>query len=190
MKDRDLKTLYITDRKEWRDWLEKNFETEKEIWLVFPNKSSGKPALKYNDAVEEALCFGWIDSTVRKLDDDHKIQWFTKRKNKNYYSQSNRERLRWLWDNDLIHPSIRGEIEKIVEEEFIFPEDILKEIEKDELARKFFQTFSDSYKRLRIGYIEAARSRPEEFQRRLLNFMKKTRENKLIPGYGGIDKYY
>ena len=185
-----MKTVYFTKRKDWREWLENNFETEKEIWLVFPNKSTGKPCLIYNDAVEEALCFGWIDSTVKKLDDNHKIQWFLPRKNKSYYSQSNKERLKWLWEHNLIHPKVMKEIEKVVQEEFYFSPDIIDSIKQDELVWKNYQGFSESYKRIRIGYIEAARIRPEEFEKRLSHFIKKTREGKMIAGYGGIDKYY
>ena len=187
---KNIKMLYITDRAEWRRWLEDNFETEKDIWLVFPLKSSGKPALLYNDAVEEALCFGWIDSTVKSLDSEHKIQWFLPRKNKSYYSQSNKERLKWLWKNDLIHPEIRKEVEEVVHEEFIFPADIIERLKQDKVVWKNYQQFSETYKRLRVGYIDAARIRPEEFEKRLSNFIKKTRENKLVAGYGGIEKYY
>jgi uncharacterized protein YdeI (YjbR/CyaY-like superfamily) len=60
------KTLYVNNRDDWRNWLAANFDKEKEIWLILPNKQSDKPALLYNDAVEEALAFGWIDSTVKK----------------------------------------------------------------------------------------------------------------------------
>ena len=185
-----MKTQYFTNRKDWRKWLENNFETEKEIWLIFPNKSSGKPCLIYNDAVEEALCFGWIDSTVKSLDNEHKIQWFLQRKNKNYYSQSNKERLKWLWKNDLIHPKIRKDVESVVHEVFCFPPDIIERLKQEKTVWENFQRFSDTYRRLRIGYIEAARIRPEEFEKRLSNFIKKTRENKLVAGYGGIEKYY
>ena len=71
------KTLYVTNRKNWRAWLEKNFESEAEIWLVYPKKSSGKERILYNDAVEEALCFGWIDSIVKSMDEDHSVQRFS-----------------------------------------------------------------------------------------------------------------
>ena len=185
-----MKTQYFTNREDWRKWLESNFETEKEIWLIFPNKAAGKPCLIYNDAVEEALCFGWIDSTVKKLDDKHKIQWFLPRKNKAYYSQSNKERLKWLWANNLIHSKVIKDIEEVVREEFHFPPDIIDRIKQDEIVWKNYQGFSESYKRIRIGYIEAARIRLEEFEKRLSNFINKTRENKMISGYGGIDKYY
>ncbi|WP_455640022.1 YdeI/OmpD-associated family protein [Parabacteroides sp.] len=186
----DLKTLHFTNRKDWRKWLENNFETEKEIWLIFPNKSAEIACISYNDAVEEALCFGWIDSTLKKLDDKHKIQWFLPRKNKTYYSQANKERLKWLWIHDLIHPRIKKEVETVVQEEFCFPQDIIERIKQDKIAWENYQKFSEPYKRIRIGYIEAARSRFEEFEKRFSNFMNKTRENKLITGYGGIDKYY
>jgi len=185
-----METQYFTNRKDWRKWLESNFETEKDIWLIFPNKSTGKPCLIYNDAVEEALCFGWIDSTVKKLDDKHKIQWFLPRKNKTYYSQSNKERLKWLWAHHLIHPQIIKDIEKVVQEEFYFSPDIIDRVKQDEIVWKNYQGFSESYKRIRIGYIEAARKRAEEFEKRLSNFINKTREHKMISGYGGIDKYY
>jgi uncharacterized protein YdeI (YjbR/CyaY-like superfamily) len=186
----DNKIKYFENRNDWRQWLADNFETAKEIWFVFPGKSSGKKSITYNDAVEEALCFGWIDSTIRKLDDNHTIQWFLPRKNKNYYSTSNRERLKWLWEKDLIHPKIRKEVESIVREEFVFPDDIIEILKKDDTVWKNYQEFSDSYKRIRIGYIDAARIRPEEFEKRLLNFIHKTKENKIIRGHGGIEKYY
>ncbi len=62
------KTLYVNNRNEWRGWLASNFDKEKEIWLLYPAKNSGKKRIEYNDAVEEALSFGWIDSTVKRND--------------------------------------------------------------------------------------------------------------------------
>ena len=185
-----LKMLYFTNRKDWRKWLENNFESEKEIWLIFPRKSTGQLCMSYNDAVEEALCFGWIDSTLKRLDDNHNIQWFLPRKNKAYFSQPNRERLKWLWERDLIHSKVKNDVERVVQEVFNFPPDIIDRIKQDEVAWENYQKFSESYKRIRVGYIEAARKRHEEFEKRLSNFLSKTRENKMIAGYGGIDKYY
>ena len=85
------KTLYIKTRSDWRNWLKKNYKTEKEIWLVFQNKSSGKTGITYEDAVEEALCFGWIDSIVKKIEKDSRVQRFTPRNPKSSYSQLNKE---------------------------------------------------------------------------------------------------
>ena len=101
-----LKTLYITDRKAWRVWLEKKFDKEKEIWLIYPKKSSDKPRIQYNDAVEEALCFGWIDSTVKSFNEDSSVQRFSPRNPKSSFSQANKERLKWLLQNNLLHSSV------------------------------------------------------------------------------------
>lgn len=183
-------SLYVTERKDWRAWLEKNFEQQTEIWLVYPKKPSGKPRIEYNTVVEEALCFGWIDSTVKSLDEHHSIQRFTPRNPKSSFSQTNKERLKWLYEEQLIHTTQIPKIESIIKEEFHFPDDILDEIKKLPIAWENYQKFSVSYKRIRIAYIDSARKRPEEFKKRLSNFITKTTENKLIKGFGGIEKYY
>src|SRR5512134_1286186 len=90
------KTLHVTKRKDWRSWLSKHYKSEKEIWLVYYKKETGKPRISYNDAVEEALCFGWIDSTFKTLDKERTAQRFSPRKPKSGYSQANKERLRAL----------------------------------------------------------------------------------------------
>jgi len=182
--------IHFENREEWRGWLAENFETVNGIWFVFPNKSAGRNGISYNDAVEEALCFDWIDSTIKSLDKDHKIQHFTPRDPKSPYSQANKERLRWLLENKMIHPKFENKIQKALSEPFIFPDDIIGQLKEDETVWKNYQRFSDTYKRIRIGYIEAARKRPEEFEKRLANFLIKTKENKLIKGFGGIEKYY
>ncbi len=187
---KELDTLYLTDRRAWRKWLQKNFDKKNDIWLVYPKKSSGKPRIEYNTAVEEALCFGWIDSTVKSLDADHTMQRFTKRRPKSSYSQANKERLKWLFKENRIHSSIKEGVGAIIDQEFEFPSDILDQIRKDRRAWENYQKLSDPYKRIRIAYIDSARKRPVEFQKRLLNFIAKTKENKLIKGFGGIEKYY
>lgn len=183
------KKLYFPDREKWRIWLEKNFESEKEIWLVFPKKASGKPRIPYNDAVEEALCFGWIDSTIKSFDEESYIQRFSPRNPKSTYSQPNKERLKWLSKQKMLHPSIQEKVQDTLKQKFVFPEDILSAIRKDKKAWDNYTQFSEAYKRIRIAYIDAARKRPEEFNKRLENFIQMTRENKQI-GFGGIEKYY
>ncbi len=185
-----LATLYLVDRKEWRLWLQDNFEKENEIWLVYPRKSSGKPRIIYNDAVEEALCFGWIDSIVKTLDNEHTIQRFSKRKPKSTYSQANKERLKWLAEKNMLSSSVFAEVKNVIEEQFVFPADILTSIRNNKLAWDHYKKLSESYKRIRVAYIDAARKRPEEFKKRLRNFITKTSEGKLITGFGGINKYY
>ena len=187
---KEIITKYFIDRKEWRKWLEKNFETKDDIWLEYPLKKTGKKRIVYNDAVEEALCFGWIDSTVKSLNEETSIQRFCKRKKSSTFSQPNIERLKWLFENNLIHDSIKNEVLIIIQQEFVFPKDIIKHLISEKAVWENYQNFSERYKRIRIAYIDSARKRPEEFKKRLNNFIAKTKENKLIKGFGGIDKYY
>ena len=186
----EKKMIFCTDRSEWREWLSGNFETEKEIWFVFPSVSSCEKGVSYNDAVEEALCFGWIDGQAGTLDETHQLRRFTPRIKGSTYSQPNIERLKYLDQCGMIHSKVRASVEDVISAPFVFPEDILEEIRRDDVAWKNYQSFSEPYKRIRIAYINAARKRPEEFKKRLKNFIKRTRENKLIVGYGGVDKYY
>ncbi len=183
-------TKYFTDRKQWRNWLQDNFESEKEIWLIYPHKSSGKKRIPYNDAVEEALCFGWIDSIIKSYDESSSVQRYSPRKKRSNWSQPNKERLKWLDANNLLHSSVKEATRHIIEEEYVFPADILSELKKDKTVWENYQKFTDGYKRIRIAYIDDSRIRPDYFKKRLDNFIKHTRQNKLIPGFGGIDKYY
>ena len=186
----DISTKYFIDRQVWRSWLKTNFETKNDIWLEYPLKKTGKERILYNDAVEEALCFGWIDSNVKSLNQETTIQRFCKRRNKSSFSQPNKERLKWLYKKKLIHPTLNRDVEKIIQEKFLFPKDILRKLKLDKTAWNNYESFSEAYKRIRIAYIDSARKRPEEFIKRLDNFITKTKENKLIKGFGGIDKYY
>jgi uncharacterized protein YdeI (YjbR/CyaY-like superfamily) len=160
-----------------------------EIWLILPKRSSGERKIPYNDSVEEALCFGWIDSIQRPYDEHHTVQRFSPRRKGSKYSQQNIERLRYLSHRGLLLPEVEEAVRYLLQKEFIFPQDILDEIKKDPIVWNNFQAFSDPYKRIRIAYIDDSRDRPEEFNKRLNNFIKKTRENKII-GFGGIEKYY
>ncbi len=93
-------------------------------------------------------------------------------------------------ENRMIHPKFEDKIRKVLSEPFIFPNDIMDKLREDKGLWQNYQRCSDAYKRIRIAYIEAARKRPEEFERRLHNFIDKTKDNKRITGFGGIDKYY
>jgi uncharacterized protein YdeI (YjbR/CyaY-like superfamily) len=183
------KTLHITNRKDWRKWLREHYKTEKDIWLVYYKKETGKPRIAYNDAVEEALCFGWIDSTYKTLDDKRTAQRFSPRKPKSPYSPANKERLRKLLKQRKVIKEVRESFGNILKEKFEIPEDILTAIKANEEAWKHFQKFSQAYKRIRIGFIDGARNRPAEFQKRLRYFIKMTEKNKQY-GFGGIEKHY
>lgn len=181
--------LYIVDRKEWRMWLESNYSSRKDVWLVYPKKISGKQRILYDDAVEEALCFGWIDSIVKKIDDVTIAQRFSLRKKKSKYSEANKARLRWLNRERILLPEIRDSLKDILEEKYVAPSDIIEEIRSNERAWDNFQTFSLEYISIRLGYIDRARKRGLEFNKRLKYFIKMTEKNKQF-GFGGISKYY
>ena len=186
-----LKNIFYTSkREEWRAWLSKNYRTAKEVWFVFPMKETGEESLSYNDAVEEALCFGWIDSTIKHIDKTHRAQHFTPRKKGSAYSRPNIERLIWLEKNNLLMEEIRLEVLELIRAPYVFPDDIISCIKTDLLTWENFNSLSDGYKRIRIAYIDAARKRPEEFKKRLENFIAKTHDGKIIKGFGGIEKYY
>ena len=120
-----MKTFYTSEREIWREWLAEHFEIESEVWFVFPMKESGDKALSYNDAVEEALCFGWIDSTIKHIDPTHRAQRFTPRKKGSPYSRPNIERLIWLDERGMLHPSVREAVLPIISTPYVFPIDIL-----------------------------------------------------------------
>lgn len=141
-----LKTLYTNDRKIWREWLSENFEEEKEIWFVFPKKESGEESLSYNDAVEEALCFGWIDSTINQFDSLHRVQRFSPRRKGCGYSRANIERLIWLESQGMIHPKVIDSILQLIKTPYEFPVDILEVIRSDKKAWENYQYFRKSTK--------------------------------------------
>ena len=87
-----MKTFYTSERELWREWLSEHFQTESEIWFVFPMKESGDKALSYNDAVEEALCFGWIDSTLKRLPDGRLAQRLSPRRKRSHWTELNKQR--------------------------------------------------------------------------------------------------
>jgi len=176
------KTLYVKDRKQWRKWLSKNYNEEKEIWLIYYKKSSGKPRIPYNDAVEEALCYGWIDSTVKSINKESFAQRFTPRSPKSQLSIMNEERVRRLIKEKKMTRAglnaISHTFDKNKKEKLKIAPDILKKLKENKEAWKNFQNFPESYKKIRIGYIESRRERPDLFKSSLNNFIKMTSKNK------------
>ncbi|MFC1740985.1 YdeI family protein [Nanoarchaeota archaeon] len=177
------KTLYVIDRKKWRSWLAKNHNKKKDIWLIYYRKSSGKKRIPYNDAVEEALCYGWIDSILKGIDEEKFAQRFTPRTSKSNLSEMNKERIRLLVKQKKMKSVGLTAIQHVSFDptkntKLKIASDILKSLKKDEKTWGYFQKFSESYKRIRIKWIEGARTRPELFKKRLRYFLKMTAKNK------------
>ena len=146
--------------------------------LIYYKKASGKARIPYDDAVEEALCFGWIDSTVKSFDKESTVQRYTPRNPKSNWSQLNKERARMLIERGLMTPAGLSKLGNVLDEKFEMPKDILKKLKKDKEAWGNFKKFPERYKRIRIAFIDGSRVRPEVFEKRLNYFIKMTKLNK------------
>ncbi|MCP4166210.1 MAG: hypothetical protein GY759_09995 [Chloroflexi bacterium] len=181
-------TLYVANRVAWRQWLQENHKTATEIWLVYYRKHTGIPRIPYNDAVEEALCFGWIDSKTGTVDDGRYAQRFTPRRPRSSYSQTNIERLRRMVSQDKVVPDVLATLGDVLDQTFKFPADIEAALRASERAWEHFQSYSESYQRIRVAYIDSARKRPEEYEKRLKHLIRMSEQDKQF-GFG-IEAYY
>lgn len=177
------KTLYVTNRKQWRSWLAKNHNKEKEIWLIYYRKSSGKKRIPYNDSVEEALCYGWIDSILKRIDEQKFAQRFSPRRTNSVLSQLNKERIHRLIEKKKMTVKGLNAVKHVFDHssknsKCTIKDDILRLLKEDKTTWENFQKFPESYKRIRIEWIEGARTRPELFKKRLEYFLKMTAKNK------------
>lgn len=173
------KMLRAPNRKAWRSWLAKNHRAKKEIWLVYARKHTGKARVPYDDAVEEALCFGWIDGTVKRIDENYFAQRFSPRRSpKSQLSETNKERVRRMIAAGLMTPAGMEKIAARMAEVFIWPKDVLAELKKNRIAWKNFRRFPESYQRVRLGWLNNSRHRADVFQRRLAHFLKMTEQNR------------
>jgi uncharacterized protein YdeI (YjbR/CyaY-like superfamily) len=182
--------LYVSNRKDWRKWLVKNQATEKEIWLVYYKKHTGKERIPYTDAVEEALCFGWIDSIITRLDDQKFAQKFTPRKDNSNWSDLNKKRVEQMIAQNKMTESGLRKIRKAREtgkwdEIIIFPEmsklhpDFKNELEKNPRAKENFSFLAPSYKKHYIGWISSAK-REETQKRRILKAIELLEKNQKL----------
>lgn len=176
-------TIYLTSRKEWRAWLAKHHKTKTEVWLVYYRKNTGTPRIPYNAAVEEALCYGWIDSIIKKLDKDRFAQRFSARKRTSSLSQMNKERVRDLIAKKKMTKAGLAAISHVYdikkEQPFIIPPEILKALKTNKYAWDNFRTLPGPYIRIRISYIESRKRHSEElYQKALRHFIEMTAKGK------------
>jgi len=180
------KTFYATNRREWRAWLSKHHRTAPEIWLIYYKQQSGKPRIPYNHAVEEALCYGWIDSLLKPIDANCYAQRFSPRRPTSRLSAMNRERVRRLiasgrmtrFGLESIKHAFDHKRDTKPRPKWEVPNDILRRLKRDRTIWRNFQRFPASYQRIRIGWIVAARRRRDVFEQRLRYFLKMTAQNK------------
>lgn len=175
--------FYPEKRVDWRNWLQSHHQSKKEIWLRTFNKASAKPSVSYDDLVEECLCFGWIDGTVKKFCEESKVQRITPRKKKSFLSELNRQRIWKLQKIGLMTPAGVAPISEQIgspDDPFLIPDWVLDQLQAETEVWKNFEAFPHYYKRLKVGWIlETSTNRREEMQRRLNHFLKMTKQGKM-----------
>lgn len=182
--------LHVINRDDWRAWLRKNHSTKKEIWLIYYKRRTGKPRIPYDDAVEEALCFGWIDSLVKKIDDEKFAQKFTPRKGKSKWSEANKKRARKMIKEGKMtkvglakirEAKSNGEWFKTapVKKGLVIPAYVKKAFATNEKALDNFNNLANGYKRQLVGWITSAK-KEETRKRRLTEAVQLLGQNKKL----------
>ncbi|MHA1543546.1 MAG: YdeI/OmpD-associated family protein [Alphaproteobacteria bacterium] len=164
------------DAAEWRGWLKENHQSSSEIWLVFYKKHTGKPCPSYNEAVEEALCWGWVDSIKRSIDDERYAFKFTPRKEKSNWSLSNIKRVEKLIKEGKMTPAGMKLVEAAKASgawgtphqppSFEMPLEFSRMLKDNKDAGAFFETLPPSQKKQYIGWIASAK-RDETREKRI-----------------------
>lgn len=160
----------------WREWLEKNHISKTAVWLVFHTRSSGKFSLTWSDAVDIALCFGWIDSKKIKIDEGSSHQFFSKRKVRSTWSKINKEKVQRLIDGELMTAAGYKSIEVAKQngswtlldevEELIIPDDLEKTFEMQPGSKDYFLNLSKTTRKMMLHWVVMAK-KPETRQKRI-----------------------
>ena len=161
--------LSFQTRADWRDWLSKNHVITNSVWLFFYKKSAGKKGITIEDAVEEAICFGWIDGKLKRVDEERFMLRFSIRKDSSVWSQINRQRAEKLIADGKMTSAGLAKIEQAKESGYWdkaytnkikdeLPSDLLEALKKDKKAIDNFQLFANTYQNMYIGWVNSAKS--------------------------------
>ena len=185
MSAKAIETVEVADRPAWRNWLAEHHEDVSEIWLVFYKRHTGIQLVSYDEAVEEALCFGWIDSLIRRLDDDRYARKFTPRKANSKWSEINRRRYADLKARGLLakpgldRPPTSGSAYAPRPSATDVPAYMEERLKTDPQAWRFFQQLAPSYRRSYIGWIDSAK-RPQTREKRLSEALERLAAGKKL----------
>lgn len=185
------KTLYVTHWKEWREWLEKNYATKQEAWLIYYKKHTGKPIIPYDDAVEEAICFGWIDSIIKRIDDEKYARKFTPRTEDSRWSELNKKRAKKMIAAGKMTKAGLQKIEEAKRngiwsqtstqrKQFELSPEFEKILKSNKKAWRNFNNLAPSYKKNYIGWIMSAKR--EETRKHRFNEVLRCLEQNKKPG--------
>jgi len=172
-----MKKLYLATREEWRNWLKENHGKEKEIWLVYYKPHTNQPTLKYRESVEEALCYGWIDSIIKKIDFEKYARKFTPRKDDSRWSELNKKRVKEMIEQSRMTKYGMAKIDAAKKAglwdkpdrpqmDLGLPEDLKNAMAKNKKAEAFFERLAPSYQKQYIAWIQVAK-RPDTRAKRV-----------------------
>lgn len=181
-----VKIVEAGTRKEWRAWLEKNHTKEKKVGLISHKKHTGKPSMSHKESMEEAICFGWIDTTIKRLDEDRYLRYFARRNKNSKWSTATLSYAKDLTKRKLMTPEgtkfyLEGLKKKPLDHGIPknpdVPEDLKKELAKDKIAKENFEKWSNSYRRTFLRWIEHAKL-PETRKKRIGIVFQRAKEDR------------
>ncbi|GAB3971308.1 YdeI/OmpD-associated family protein [Spirosoma terrae] len=181
MAEKEIKTVCPLSRQQWREWLQAHHHTEKSVWLVYYKKKSNRSTLAWSEAVDEALCFGWIDSLAKPIDEERYRQFFCRRKPTSVWSRINKEKVERLIREGLMAQAGLDVIDRAKSngswailddaEALIIPADLEEELQKKPNARAYFLGLCKSDKRNLLQWLVLAK-RPETRQKRIVDIIE------------------
>lgn len=176
MKKNDIETFCPSSRQEWRRWLQEHHDKKQSVWLVYYKKELNLPTITWSEAVDEALCFGWIDSTVRSIDPEKFMRFFSKRKTNSVWSKINKEKILRLIEQELMTPAGLQSIETAKQngswiilddiEALKIPKDLEQEFKTQSGSKAFFLSLSKSARKSILQWLVLARQ-PETRRKRI-----------------------
>lgn len=185
-----VEQLHLSNRNDWRAWLEKNYATKKEVWLIYYKRHAGKPSIPYEDSVEEALCFGWIDGIIKRIDDERCARKFIPRRSRSRWSESNKKRAERMIREGRMAEAGMARVEDakksgewfrsdVIPKNLMIPAFIEKALVKNKKASENFNKLAGSYKKLYVRWISSAK-REETRLRRLEEAIDLLEQNKKL----------
>jgi len=186
-----MKTIECKTRADWRSWLAENHGRVKEVWLVYYKKRTGLPSITYGDSLDEALCFGWVDSLIKRIDDAKYVRKFTPRKDDSKWSVVNKQRVEQLIQEGLMteHGLIKVEAAKRsgswdhpVQKpklDFEMPTEFATALQENPPAEETFNQLAPTYQKQYIGWISVAK-RPETKEKRIKESLRLLAEGKKL----------
>ena len=183
---KDIEDYCPYDKQDWRKWLELNHSKKDAIWLIFYKKKSPNHNLSWGESVDEALCFGWIDSVKKTIDTEKYIQYFSRRKAKSNWSKINKDKVKILIEQGLMEAAGSKSIEIAKEngswifldevEALLIPEDLKREFVNYKGSMEYFDSLSKSVKKILLHWVVSAK-RKETRQKRILEIVENASNN-------------